>query len=436
MPVAQGSGLDLEAARSSYEERCRLTLETALGRTPLYEKWRAHDPGTRQSIDSRYSALPVLTKDDIRAAFPHGLVPRALDLDAALARGEVSFVSTSGTSDEALQGIWNQRWWDESERSSWRLNAVASRVATGTHAEAILASALSVGPRSDKGPLDPQARTLGRFLFLNEYGRTGEWPEGHEKRILQEIADFKPAVLEANPSLLARVARYAARTGAFAWQLPLIVFTYEITSALHLRDIRRVYSSPLASSYGSTEAGYVFMECEHGSLHENADSCRVDLVPLPGAPGKCVLLATTFGNEWFPLVRFEIGDIGLVAARPCPCGRSFGITLEAIEGRLKSLCVAGDGRLVTHRELDLALARVEGLEQYRLDQEAPRSVLLAVVPAPNAGDRVAKDAEEALRPVFGPGVRLAARMVRELHPELSGKFLMVRRSFSLDYRHA
>ena len=443
MTSTERGDLCQETARSLYEENCRLTLETALERTPMYGGWRSLDPGAGRNIDERYRSLPVLTKDGIRAAFPYGLVPRGQDLDAALSRGEVSFVRTSGTSDDALENIWNQRWWDASERSSWKLNSVASRVATGQKLEAILASALSVGPRSENAPLDRQARTLGRFLFLNEYGSTAQWPEGHEKRILSELAELRPAVLEANPSLLARLARYAVRTGSAAWQPPLIVFTYEFTSALHLRDIRRVYDSPLASSYGTTEAGYVFMECEHGNLHQNADSCRVDLIPIRGISGSVAsegelqpgslakILATTFGNEWFPLVRFEVGDIGRIADAPCPCGRHFGITLSSIEGRMKSLFVA-DGRLVTHREMDLALSRVDGLEQYRLDQKVPREVGLAVVLAPGARPEAARQAVDALRCVLGVDSRISVSIVKELYPESSGKFLMAHRSFVLE----
>lgn len=446
MFILPGTG-GIEAARSAYEERCRLTLETALRQTPMYTGWQSLDPGAGASVDERYRALPVLTKDDIRAAFPYGLVPRGRDLDAALAQGEVSFVRTSGTADEALQNIWNQRWWDESERFSWKLNSVASRVATGTHGEAILASALSVGPRSEAGPFDRKTRMLGRFLFINEYGRTEEWPEGHERRMLAELADFKPAVLEANPSLLARLARYAARTGAAVWQPPLIVFTYEFVSALHMRDIRRVYGSAMASSYGSTEAGYVFMECEHGNLHQNADSCRVDLIPVngavagrdrngePGPGGLGKILATTFGNEWFPLLRFEVGDVGRVATGPCPCGRSFGITLSAVEGRLKSLMLAR-GQLVTHREVDLALSSIEGLEQYRLDQDGPQEVRLAVVPQSSAGAGMPREAENVLRGIFGARARITVSVVKDLFPEKSGKFLLAHRSFDLEARHA
>ena len=430
---------------AAYARRCRQALEVALERTPMYAAWRGRDPGPAQGIEARYRALPVLTKADIRTNAPYGVVPRGMDLDDALRRGEVSFVRTSGTEDEALQNIWNQSWWDASEHASWTLNAVAAANATGCHREAILASALSVGPRSGGGPIDRESRMLGRFLFLNEYGLTSEWPDGHERRILGELRDYQPPVLEASPSLLARVARWAWRTGADAWQPALITLTYEFPSALQLRDIRRVFHSALASSYGSTEAGYVFMECERGRLHQNVQTCRVDLLPVdsrpggssPADPGLGRIVATTFGNEWFPLLRFDIGDVGRRAAEPCPCGRTAGLTLRSIEGRCKSLCVAGDGTVVTHGAVDRALAAVPGLEQYRIDQESPRQVRCRVIPEPAAGARVPPEARGALAEVFGSGVEVDVVTVPVLHPEKSGKFLLALRWFPLEQaRHA
>ena len=421
--------------RLDYEKRCLEALEMALSRTPMYESWKPLDPGAGHDVSVRYNCLPVLTKDDIRAHFPLGVVPRGLDLGAALARGEVNFVKTSGTADEAVENIWSQQWWNDSERASWKLNVIAARVATGMHLEAILASALSVGPRSEQGPIDREHRMLGRFLFLNEFATIAEWPEGHERRILAELADYQPAVLEANPSLLACLARFAWKTGAEVYQPPLITLTYEFPSALQLRAIRWVFASPIASSYGSTEGGYVFMECEHGRLHQNTEFCRVDFAPLADSlethAGVGRIFVTTFGNTWFPLVRFDIGDLARIAPGCCPCGRDFGMTLSGIEGRLKSLCVAESRRLLTHRELDDALATVEGLEEYQLVQETPKNVRLAVVGEEGRGKRVARDAVDVLQGVFGLSVTITVRRVPALQPEKSGKFLLAKRDFPL-----
>jgi phenylacetate-CoA ligase len=422
--------------RVDYERRSLEALETALSHTPVYESWKLFDPGEGQDINVRYNSLPVLTKDHIRTHFPHGVVPRGLDLDAALVRGEVTYVRTSGTEDEALENIWNQQWWDASERASWKLNSVASRVATGLHNEAILASALSVGPRSKGAPIDREHRVLGRFLFLNEFWTTAEWPEGHERRILKELTDYQPAVLEANPSLLARLARFVWKSDVVVYQPPLIILTYEFPSALQLRAIRRVFRSPIASSYGSTEAGYVFMECEHGRLHQNFEFCRVDFAPLTDSvqtdTGVGRIFPTTFGNKWFPLMRFDIGDIARLAPDPCPCGRNFGMTLSAIEGRLKSLCVAEDGRLVTHHEMDDAFARVDCLEQYRLVQETLKKIRVDVISENGQGKRVMRDAGDILHGTFGRHVDIVVNQVHTLLPEMSGKFLLAKRDFPLD----
>ena len=427
---------ETESLRSDYEKRCLEALETGLGRTPMYGSWKALDPGPVHPVDARFNALPVLTKDDIRAHFPRGVIPRGLDLDAALARGEVSYVSTSGTADEALANLWNQGWWDASEAASWKLNSVASAV--GGHREAILASALSVGPRSEKGPIDRERRRLGRFLFLNEFATPAEWPEGHERRILEELADDRPAVLEANPSLLARVARFAWRTGAGAYQPALITLTYEFPSQLQLRAIRRVFRSPVASSYGSTEAGYVFMECEHGRLHQNTAFCRVDFAPLKDGEeahaGVGRLFATTFGNPWLPLLRFDIGDLGRLAEGPCPCGRNGGMVLSAIEGRLKSLCVGDGGRLVTHREVDDALASIDGLEEYRLVQVDPENIRMDVIAGDGAGKRAARDGREILGDLFGPGVTVAAQEGARNRSRAVGKVPAHETRFSTPFR--
>ena len=449
--VEAGAAVDI---RGRYTQRCQAALATALDGTPLYASWRGKDPGPSYDLDGRFAALPILSKDDIRAHFPYGLVPRGKDLDAALARGEVSFVRTSGTVEEVLENIWCQAWWDASERSSWALNAAAARVAAGVGGggpgagtrrgphpfrEAILASALSVGPRSAGAPLPTSERRLGRFLFLNEYGRTEQWPDGHERRMAAELAEYQPDVLEANPSLLARLSRWAAREGVALRQPALVTLTYEYASELHLRAIRSVFSCPVASSYGSTEAGYVFMECEKGRLHQNTESCRVDLVPFGdsgpgvGPDGLGRIVATTFGNPWFQLLRFEVGDVGRLAAAPCACGRGFGMTLTAIEGRTGSVCVAENGALLTHRCIDLALAGVPGLEQYQVEQEAPRLVRCSVVAEePAVAGRVTTGAREALSALFGRGVRIHVTEAPLLVPGPSGKYLLVRRAFALE----
>ena len=159
------------------------------------------------------------------------------------------------------------------------------------------------------------------------------------------------------------------------FQPGLIVFTYEYPSILHYRQIRRVFTAPTASSYGTTETGYVFMQCEAGKFHQNSESCRVDFQPFKpehGGPQIGRILVTTFNNPWYYMLRFDVGDlVRLDEEQKCACGRDSGLIASAIEGRFINATLTCDGRLITLRQLDEALSALDGLDEYRLEQPSP-----------------------------------------------------------------
>jgi len=179
----------------------------------------------------------------------------------------------------------------------------------------------------------------------------------------------------------------------------------------------------------------VFMECEEGRLHQNCDFCRVDLEPVPGLrqQGTGRILATTFENRWFPLLRFEIGDLARLSSGPCPCGRTFGLTLSSIEGRLISAFLAPGRGIVTHGQMDRAIAEADGLEDYRIDQESPgRARLRVIISEDQPAQAALRQARDSLRALLGDKVEIDAEAVSCLLPESSGKFLLAKRHFPLN----
>jgi len=415
---------------SDYYKRSLFILETALARVGAYRTWRGIDPGPGQDIDKRYAALPALTKKDIREHFPGGFLPDGTDIESALAGGVVSFVKTSGSIDVSVTNIWHQAWWDASERASWKLNSHASRLATGNHPEAILANPMNVGIISDDVDLPLEKRRLVRFLYLNEKSSPLKWTPALMDRMIAELALFQPAVLEANPSLLARLCRYISRTGKRVYQPGLITFTYEYPTSIHHRQIKQVFSSPLASSYGTTETGYVFMQCEAGKFHQNTDFCRVDFQPLKkehGGPSLGRLLVTTFDNPWYYMLRFEVGDLGRIdESGKCECGRDTGMILSAIEGRAASATLALDGRLVTARELDSVIGGIEGVDEYRLDQTASGRYELHLASLRSDAAGLDNEVVSALKRLYGKHSCVTVVREDEIAPESSGKYCVAK----------
>jgi phenylacetate-coenzyme A ligase PaaK-like adenylate-forming protein len=420
---------------TEYYRKSLDVLETSL-KLGAYRSWQAYDPGAGHPVDERYAALPALTKRDIREHFPGGFVPPGKDIKSSLESGEIGYAYTSGSGDAfKVTNIWNQRWWDASERASWKLNSHASRLATGNHPEAILANSRNVGFISDDGDLPMEKRRLSRFLYLNEKTDPSRWQPEIMDRMIRELEIFQPVILEANPSLLAKFCRYAASIKKAVFQPGLVVFTYEYPSRLQLRQIRRVFTSPLASSYGSTETGYVFMQCEAGKFHQNIESCRVDFQPIKeehGGPDLGRILVTTFDNPWYFIMRYDVGDlVRLDKDRSCPCGRDSGLIVSAIEGRFINATLSCDGRLVTLGKLDASLSAIDGLDEYRLDQSAPGSYNLYLASQIQDRDNLNREAKEILRSIYGREAEISIIHREFLSPEDSGKYCLSKTLFPL-----
>jgi len=408
----------------------------ALNNIAAYDSWKALDPGQHYPIDVRFAAMPPLTKKDIREHFPDGMLPPGMDINSGLADKEIELVDTSGTTEEKITNIWNQKWWDASERSSWRFNAHFNRVDYDKHREAILSNPRNTGIISDELDLPMDKRRLARFLYLNEKTDPTTWSKELMSRMVSELGAFQPDVLEANPALLARLCRFISNNNLSVFQPDVIVFTYEYTTRIEYRQIKHVFSSPMISSYGTTETGYIFTECEAGRLHQNADFCRVDFEPFKkeyGGPQVGRILVTPFDNPWCYFIRFDAGDlVTLDRSGKCLCGRNSGIILSSINGRKANLTLTDQGRPVTLFELDESISRLEGIEQYKLIQNDYCTYELHLVPRTHEEKRLVQESKEALKCLYGPEARINVIFDSDFSPEVSGKSLISRALFPID----
>ena len=418
-----------------YEARSAQALDIALGQVAMYRDWRRLDPGPAYPADIRYAAMPALTKSDIRTHFPN-VLPPGRDIAKAVANHEVELVQTSGTTDDKITNVWNQPWWDASERESWKLNAHMTRAATGDHREAILVNPKNVGIASDDVDLPFEKRRLARFLYLNEKTDPLAWSNRILDRMVAELNSYQPAVFEGNPSYLARFARYITANAKKVHRPGAVVFTYEYPTHFHQAQVRRAFDVPLVSSYGSTEVGYVFMQCEEGRFHQNTRFCRVDFQPFRpehGGPLFGRILVTPFDNPWNCLVRFDMGDLArLEETGRCPCGRDSGIILASMRGRTINLTLAQDGRLVTLGELDDCLSRLEGVDEYRLAQVDPRTYELHIVSGRANEEALRGEAADLLIGLYGRGSKVSVILEDDIGPEVSGKYMLARANFSID----
>jgi phenylacetate-CoA ligase len=266
-------------------------------------------------------------------------------------------------------------------------------------------------------------RVIDGILFLNEDADPTHWSNANYDRMFEEWTAYAPLGVEADPAYLALLVRAATKRGIRLPSPEFVTLTYETTTRAMRRDIGRVLDAPLFQLYGATEAGVLFMECEHGHLHPNERHSHIDLVPLTGSGDLARVLVTTLGRAWMPLLRYDIGDVVRVAeSRACDCGlESDGPLLVRVEGR-QSDCIEVNGKTITPLMVDDAIHAALGpeatIEQWQLNRDT-----LLVVDA--ASRRSATIAAEAVGALLARPIR--SEHVSAIAPEVSGKYRLVKR---------
>lgn len=406
----------------------RHALDHCARRVPLYRG--VAPPAPDEPAGAALARFPVLTKERLRGAFPHGLVPDGARLAEAIERGDVMFVGTSGTTAERVQVLWHAPWWSAQERDGFQPHPVAAAaVRSPGYREAVLATPVCSGTVCHVGRATMEERTHEATLFLNEKADPGLWTDADVARMADELERFAPVALEADPAYLAFLSARLRAKGRAPFRPAFIDLSYSLPSRLHARAIAAAWPGvPIVDAYGSTECGFVYCECPAGRMHPNPRWSAPELEPLaaPGVEGLARLLVTTLQNPWLNLVRFDTGDLVRPASGPCDCGLAASPhgppQVARVEGRAADLVVAADGRLVTPRAVDDALAGARAstgdVLHARLVQRGPREADLELVP--DAGATV--DARAAAQAVAGVlGFQPRARAVRGVPPEASGK---------------
>ena len=176
---------------------------------------------------------------------------------------------------------------------------------------------------------------LAYWLGLREIGcavvRTGA---ASPLLVLEMIQRVQPTVIVGVPSFLRLVADKARETGidlknssvkkAVCIGEPIRDAAFVLNTSG--KAIEESWGAKVYSTYGVTELANSLCECDAGAgghLHE--DQLHIEILDEAGRPmadgevGEVV--ATTFGVEAMPVIRYRTGDCAALFRAPCACGR-------------------------------------------------------------------------------------------------------------------
>ena len=161
---------------------------------------------------------------------------------------------------------------------------------------------------------------------------------------LGELRRSKPPWIHGYPSLIAVVASYVLETG-YDLGYPVRWVTTGAENLLPQQRvlIERAFGVQPRQHYGSTEAVAQFSECPLGVLHVDEDFAAVEFVE--DEHGCTQIVGTNLSNTATPLIRYEVGDLGMLSLERCPCGRP-GRAVAALDGRQEDYVITRRGARV------------------------------------------------------------------------------------------
>ncbi len=264
-----------------------------------------------KSVDDLWK-LPFLTKDDLREAYPYGLMSAPLS-DC------VRIQSTSGTTGKRVVAFYTQE-----DIELWEDCCARAIVAVGGTKEDVVQVCYGYGLFTGGPGLNGGSHKVGCLTLPMSSGNT--------ERQLQFMTDLEATILCCTPSYAQYLAESIYEKGIRDQiKLKAGIFGAEAWTEEMRRDIEQKLGIKAYDIYGLTELSGpgVSFECEEQTgMHVNEDHFIVETIdPETGAVlpegERGELVFTSITKTAFPLIRYRTKDIAVLKREKCSCGRTF-----------------------------------------------------------------------------------------------------------------
>lgn len=226
--------------------------------------------------------------------------------------GGISVGLSSGTSGARGLFLVSDR-----ERALWAGTVLAKFLPKGK----LFGHRIAFFLRADNNLYETIDSKLIRFRYFDLLKDMGE--------NLSELADYRPTLLVAPPSVLLGIAR-AMERGELRINPEKVISVAEVLRAEDAAYLKAQFGlSVIHQAYQCTE-GFLGYVCECGNFHLNEELVLIEREYLDAH--RFVPIVTDFTRQSQPIVRYRLNDILVEKRGHCPCGNPATL-IRYIEGR-------------------------------------------------------------------------------------------------------
>jgi len=385
--------LDRERLERLVIERMRATLTRVLAEPA----WARRLPGVRPADIARvedWRALPFLTKEELRDAYPYGLA-------CARAAGYRRVQMSSGTTGNPILNPYTA-----GDVAQWGEVMARCYVAAGVGRDDVIQITPSFGLFTGGFGFHYGAERIGAMVIPTGAGRTAL-----QLRLMRDLRATVVTAIATYPLRLIEAAR-EERFDLGSLSLRVGILGSEMWSDELRARIERELGIRAFDIIGMTETGGpgLGIDCAaRRGIHVWEDHYHPEIVdPATGAVvpdgTEGELVVSTLTREGLPLVRYRTHDLTRVVSRErCDCGRT-SLRLDRLRGRVDDMVIY-KGINFYPRQIETTILKHAGVShEYQV-----------VLESDGGGERMTIHVEAD--PGCDPAV--AARIRRELHDALA-----------------
>ncbi|WP_417544106.1 hypothetical protein [Marinobacter sp.] len=244
---------------------------------------------------------------------------------------------------------------------------------------------------------------------------------------VDKLNEFKPKVVEGYPFSVYRIAEHILNNSLTLSFTPAGISTSsENFSKHHRKVIESAFQCRVFDQYGSAESVVFASECAHGTMHIEPEYGILEVLTETGEitpTGKGELIATTLLNDAMPLIRYRIGDLGVITEESCLCGRGTSV-LKELHGKVGAV-VINEGRQAPTAAIAIAFEYLEGIKNAQIIQNEPNAVIVKLVKKSDFNPKSEEFMIWELRKMLGESLKINVEYVNDIPPEPNGKYKMV-----------
>lgn len=392
--------LSADRLKALQESKLRHLVAHAYQNVEFYRSWfrkAGASPKDIRTIDD-LNGLPVVTKEELRAAGIENCIAKTADLNKCVR------IKTSGSTGEKFIYYFSRE-----ETLICQLIEFRSLLNIGFRPYNRLAVL---------GPETPHKRRLHQhFRLFRSENISALLSHSEQIRRLREI---RPTIIWAYPTVLETLLHALDYSLSKVLRPRTLITSAEVFPSHLRRKIAADLDVDIYNFYGAREIGRIAYECPcHQGLHVNADHVILQTRQIGNEDGNELwteAILTSLNAHTMPLIRYRIGDLCQTADKTCICGSSFPL-IGAPIGRTNDIFALPSGRLISPISLGFLIRRFDHYKQFQLVQLTNDSFLLEI-----AADNPVKENEVvALRnqimTYLSEPVQLSIRLVSGFRPE-------------------